>query len=1025
MLASVFWRIVWKEYRTQRGLWLVLAASAIVLQLVIVGFMKLKDFDSLRERDGWLFAVALLFTIIEALASASMLFALETEDETRELLLRLGVSARRVFASKVSVCVGATAAMLATLGLAAFAMSDRTPPPFLHEEAGQIVLVVVSFLVWGWCFSLTTRNVLTALVLAAAFGLWTLAFDPWEPVILAVVLGADVWLAGRWLRGEPLVRLRFRSGRIIQRSVSRAAATTDIAPDEDSTIGPRRRAWRRLLWCEWRAARGMLGVLLGLGCVLAVDFGIVSAMNLENTYRTSALHTVLFMAEAAPLFLLLIPLLLGLATFGGEKIGQRFRFLADRGVDPRFVWLAKHAVWLPTCLGISLLVIGLFTGTHVLVFLSRGSALIDVTLIRNAGTLWYDEPQQVVLAVLFVCLSYAVGQLAALLFARTIMAFAVSFGVSCLLVLWTVVMVLLEVPLSLSVAPIGVICLAASYLRTRDWMLDHNRPRDWLRCGATLVIPAAVMMSGVAAYRVFEIPGGGPVPPEFAVSQPITVDEAETDRLYRDAMRQLVPHEISNSHPASQAFVIARYRHSVGDWSTAPPEVVTWVAQNEAVVPRLLEATQRAQGGLEDVSSEELEQLGQLDELLIFTGSKLMSEGNLDAAWRHFHAGLRLSRHVMQRGRLLPQWFYGQTMMSGTCEWLVRWAAQPRQSPERVAQALRVIDQETATAASLADALAREYATLSPALHGKFLESEALAGFGHHQDRVEHQVWMGGLSVESSWRVNRSPAPKATWHNEPFPRWLPWDQTRARRVVGAIWRDNVAHVQDGLTAMRTQPEVVFQARAAQLQSATNPYAHWIEMTPVFHGVGDVQTTANTWLPGAINLEAKRRAALLRIGLAAWQTQHGQLPDRLDELLDDYFEQLPHDPWTGREFLYFPAGLTVDNLDGKFDLNRDGALRDMSPTQMQLLEKLGPDARLGFMFGNNIGVAAEARVLVSQGEFGQHDGQRLVPALHNQQATATGRPTFLVMQYADETVTVKVRIPGLGFVIPKPLTAVEP
>ena len=52
MLASVFWRLIWKEYRTQRGLWLVLAASAVVLQLVIVGFTEPNDFDSLAAQNG-------------------------------------------------------------------------------------------------------------------------------------------------------------------------------------------------------------------------------------------------------------------------------------------------------------------------------------------------------------------------------------------------------------------------------------------------------------------------------------------------------------------------------------------------------------------------------------------------------------------------------------------------------------------------------------------------------------------------------------------------------------------------------------------------------------------------------------------------------------------------------------------------------------------------------------------------------------------------------------------------------------
>ena len=79
-------------------------------------------------------------------------------------------------------------------------------------------------------------------------------------------------------------------------------------------------------------------------------------------------------------------------------------------------------------------------------------------------------------------------------------------------------------------------------------------------------------------------------------------------------------------------------------------------------------------------------------------------------------------------------------------------------------------------------------------------------------------------------------------------------------------------------------------------------------------------------------ESSRRATLLVLALEAYRLEHGELPATyLRELQPSYLNPLPNDPYSGREFLYFPRGVprgtsdmdTVDLLKGAHRWPGDG------------------------------------------------------------------------------------------------------
>ena len=63
---AMLWRMVWKEYRAQRGYWLVIAGFSVVLMLLFLGFLEPND----PERFAALWTIAISLPAVYALKTA-------------------------------------------------------------------------------------------------------------------------------------------------------------------------------------------------------------------------------------------------------------------------------------------------------------------------------------------------------------------------------------------------------------------------------------------------------------------------------------------------------------------------------------------------------------------------------------------------------------------------------------------------------------------------------------------------------------------------------------------------------------------------------------------------------------------------------------------------------------------------------------------------------------------------------------------------------------------------------------------
>lgn len=716
----------------------------------------------------------------------------------------------------------------------------------------------VEAVAWGILFALVCRRDRWAVVLAAAAGFLNcqlvtflnaavtihartvmMDLDPWllaSPLRLGVaasVLAVDVWLALRWQAG-------LKHATIID---SRADA------EPGSSLS-------RLIWQEWRQAWRTLFVLIAVMVFVLTANGAAGEAQF-GMREPIAIGLVAILAS-----------LMGSCVFLAEQEGQQFRFFADRGVGLRVVWLSKLAVWLPVAV----------IATHAIGFMALFGAVgpIEVHRIARAYDLNSLAP--------IPWIAFACGQLASMLIARGLVAGFVGLVLSGVVIAWHWLMLRLGVPLWWSVAPIPAALLAETWFRAPDWLLERCGRRPWLRLAAALFVPFVALSGSVAAYRVLEIPGGGPgfSPAEFV--RPVTAEERETAELYGmavAAIRPLPTDEIP--FDANDDSQFAR-----DGWDHATPLDRAWVERNHHAIERLLEISWRPACAFGDGGgSDELPAISRSHglsnyglKLLLLDARRLESEGDLDAALERYLSVVRISHHVATRGHLMG---YGQMMEHFVNRRMPLWAAHPDQTTDRLRRAIRELESLARAAPTPSDAIKAEYLARRHDLDEG--PGPSLNPPGFREDEAIRFM---------------------------LRRLLPFEQARAHRLLDCQTQQAIEKL-DTVTAAMARDDWVVRWFGDGANNATRVNFHewagigaWQRTTATDVTMGD----SGSWASLAALDETQRRALRLILAIKAWQIEHGELPKSLDQLVPAYFDRVPLDPWTGEPFGYEPAGFPI-------------------------------------------------------------------------------------------------------------------
>ena len=157
---------------------------------------------------------------------------------------------------------------------------------------------------------------------------------PFRLALLALVVVADVWLLPRWMSGQfPRVRRTAPASRIAR--VIRLAAQARPSSESYRVVG-------HLVWQSWREGwKNLLSLVVVVPLTLiflAEIFGAAQWLTSGTLAQLLSGSLVL----AAP-FVLLGALVGGLAFHADQRQGPRF--LAERGVSARAVWISRQLAW--------------------------------------------------------------------------------------------------------------------------------------------------------------------------------------------------------------------------------------------------------------------------------------------------------------------------------------------------------------------------------------------------------------------------------------------------------------------------------------------------------------------------------------------------------------------------------------------------------------------------------------------------------------------------------------------------------
>lgn len=900
-MNAILPRLLWKEYRTLRGLFLGLLVSGWAIQLFLY---------SIGAAAASMF-VALFVPIFFVLGAAGISFALEQEEGTDNFLRMLSVPAGSLLLAKLGACAVGTLLILTPLAVLAAILGNGATYTSLGDVLGSSVFTL-SFLVCGILCSLLFSKALNAVWAGAAVGVivgWLYGaaqfpaslvdgrpefdFIPFAVALLVsvAIVGIDYWLTVRWLSGRTRIRSAFREW------TERTEATGEYAIGRE-TAPPWWRQSRRLLWQEARHTAPFIIIYFMTAALLLIPG---ESAGVPGSRPRAGWFAVLVIA--------ITPVMMGVMAFRGEQHRNRFRFLAERGIAPTAVWLSKHAVWLPLAAVMAVLLLclapiisrpawnALWLGGGLESYSAAVRQLVEQTAFTFERQPQFSTAELVGNLVLLVFVGYGIGQAASLLFPRTVTAAFLAVMMSAAVAFHIAIMRAFHVPLLLSVAPIAAIALLTSLIRAPDWLIERNHPLAWLKIAAVVVVPTLLVLVEVACYRVYELPARGPGFDVAAFKQPPAEAAMETAEIYRRAVTRLrYPTQGDDATPAGRSPLgedafregmdergLGSSMNAEGDaptksiqdgWEFASPSERQFVKENADALELALQASRRpacsfwSPAGPVAPSVDARRQF-ELLRLVLSSARKLESQGDFDAARSRYVAALRMAQHTADDG---PLYLQGLALRNEVYAWLPGWAAHPEQDPERVRSFLAQLQK-----------LDKDFPPAAQAIKA---------------DYVFAADWIANPERPESW-----PAPNRIMTNL-IQRWMPWERARADRVLNLVTQGNLDSVQGLERAMARRDDLVngdFQAMAVLGKRR----AEWLATTPLLLTYGALDS--GQLFKQVVNSETHRRAALTILGLLAWRHVHGELPEHLDQLIGTVPDLALVDPWSGDLFGYRPQG----------------------------------------------------------------------------------------------------------------------
>ncbi|MEM6471603.1 MAG: hypothetical protein AAF802_18735 [Planctomycetota bacterium] len=411
-MSSVMSRLLWKDYRSVRGLLLALPVIILLLSLTaeIVGLLS-----GVRrsELNGMYATIWVLLPGLYALGLPAILIGSEQESGSLDWLKMLPARWWQIFLSKFIIClVGVVLAWVPTSGLLYLSASAAGDLPVSSVGIGLAVLVgLLIYLFVNLTSAFLFRSPVTAIMLAfpmmiatyvglALLGGWWVnsrsgEFDPQAARMVALVtltsVAFFVWLALMVLSAKRRLST-YRDGFVSQ--MSGGSPLSGFRPPVDREISAEWSIpgqYRALFWSHLSPIRWQLGFAIALGLIsLALGFGD-GGMN----------RTWIFV------FMPVVVFTLGALTFFGDSSNRQVAFFFDRGLGGSKIWITRVV---PLTLIAAVLILLHLTLTPL--------SFLDERYVQRP---WYGNGSMMMACIWFS--SFAVGHLVSQWASRTTLSF--------------------------------------------------------------------------------------------------------------------------------------------------------------------------------------------------------------------------------------------------------------------------------------------------------------------------------------------------------------------------------------------------------------------------------------------------------------------------------------------------------------------------------------------------------------------------------------------------------------------------
>ncbi len=627
---------------------------------------------------------------------------------------------------------------------------------------------------------------------------------------------------------------------------------------------------RALAWLAWRQVRIVAYVAIAVALVV----GIVIPVTLPGLW---------------PLVGYTIGGVLGVAAFAGDQSGEAFRFLGERRLPPRRVWLVKLAVTgglvaaaiLPAALGlVSRIVAAKFALSSQYTDRSgapaRALAQLLVPAIQLLGPLYGFAVGQ------FFGLTQRKLAVAVVLTAAVGAALAFALGPSVLVGGFAMWQWLLP----------PFVLLAATALAARPWVSGRLATmRPFVGLVGAFVGFGLLVAAGVWA-RATEVPDRGPPFDILAYQRSLPTPEAnESGRRIRAIAAKFIEFAktlplFSDMRLAAVGTVLRGDQTPVDDGETA---AFAAAAAKGPWHDELREAVRLPLGRIDAMSASQshpnfelLLQLRSMGELEVVEAPRLAAAGDLAASLDRAITALRLGRHMRSKANG-QQFIAGILVESAALRQIVTTFERPGATEDQLRRALRELVENERESPEAADAIKADYLTMT----------EAIA--------------FGSLFVPSDTGTNGQLRRAA--------RLVPWERDRQQRLlaltIAGYLRILAVPYEDAMRAVSTNG-VISPAHHYALTAwmpetggvERERFGRWLS-TAVW---SESSLVAAALVPSyAINGMTQRRAAVLLVALALSERMHGKPAAKLDDLVPDLIPVVPIDPADGKPFRYRLVG----------------------------------------------------------------------------------------------------------------------